>query len=149
MSNNETVKLKTLKAFLAKNQTIDFRTANLLYAVDIDKYEWKEFEQEKESLIEQLKAYQRMLRVVPQGREELAEKLLENGIQSSLQIAGTPKKIFIKKHLKLFDENVEIAQQLAEQVYQRAIAIRKVVALQYIARTQQAEPHARMTGLMR
>lgn len=149
MSKEEKVDLKLLNNFLIKNQEFDFRTADLLHANNISKYKWVGFEDKKESLIDGLKAYQRMLRVVPQGREELAEKLLEHGIQSSLQIAGMPKKIFIQNHLKLFDEDDVTARKFAEQVYVRAVAVRKAVALQYIARVQQAEPHARTTGLIR
>ena len=145
MSNKGKVDLKKLNAFLRKNKQIDFRTAGLLHAADIDQYKWTGFEDEKESLIDRLKAYQRMLRIVPQDREDLAKKLLENGIQSSLQIASTPKKVFIQNNLKLFDNN----RALAEQVYLHAIAMRKAVTLQYIARVQQAEPHVRITGLVR
>ncbi|NEQ65196.1 MAG: hypothetical protein F6K21_06800 [Symploca sp. SIO2D2] len=136
-----------LNAFLEKNNKIDFRTADLLHSANLNKYGFNEVETgETESLIEQLKAYQRMLRVVPRDKEELAEKLLKNGIKSALQIASQPKKVFIQKNLEtIFDGDVAIA----EQVYRRAIAVRKAVALQYIARVQQAEPHARTTGFMR
>lgn len=138
------IDLTKLDAFLEKNKKIDFRTADLLHTPNVDQYQWDEFEDGKDSLINQLKAYQRMLRVVPENRQELAKKLLKSGIQSSLQIASTPKKAFIQDNLELFDNDAAIA----EQVHMRAIALRKAVALQYIAQVQQTEPHIRMTGFV-
>lgn len=139
------IDLENLNAFLRKNNEIDFRKADFLHSSNIDKYKWTGLEDEKDSIIKQLKAYQRMLRVVPNDRDDLAKKLLKNGIQSSLQIASTPKKVFIQNNLKLFNND----NALAEQVYKRAIALRKVVTLQYIARAQQAEPHTRASGFVR
>lgn len=145
MRDEKTIDFQKLNDFLRKNKEVDFRQADLLHTSNIDKYKWVGLEDEKESLVNQLKAYQRMLRVVPKDRKELAKTLLKNGIQSSLQIANTPKKVFIQNNLKLFDNDLA----LAEQVYRRALAVRKVITLQYVARTQQAEPHARVAGLAR
>ncbi|NET40672.1 hypothetical protein [Okeania sp. SIO2B3] len=140
------INLETLNAFLKENEEIDLRTADLLHASNIEKYKWPNLtKDEKEKLIKQLKAYQRMLRVVPPGRDDLATALLKNGIQSSLQIASTPKKVFIQKNLELFNNE----RTLAEQVYLRALALRKAVTLQYMARVQQLEPHTRAAGLQR
>ena len=144
MNNNKTVDLKRLNAFLKKNKSIDFRTENLLHAPNLDKYKWVGPETEKESLLNQIKAYQRMLRVVPHDREDLAKMLLKNGIHSSLQIANTPKKVFIQANLKLFNGD----RTLAEHVYKRAVALRKAITLKYMARVQQTEPHARANGLL-
>ena len=145
MSNKKSINLKQLNAFLRKNKTVDFRKADLLNASNIDKYKWSGLEKEKESLIKQLKAYQRMLRLVPTDRDDLAKKLLTTGIQSALQIASMSKKVFIENNLKLFEND----RTLAEQVYKRAIAVRKLVTLQYIARTQQTEPHTRAARFVR
>ncbi|NJR38061.1 MAG: hypothetical protein HC781_03425 [Leptolyngbyaceae cyanobacterium CSU_1_4] len=144
-SNAISIDLGKLNAFLSKNKEIDFRTADLLHAPNIDQLEWAGFEHEKESLINQLKAYQRVLRVVPPDREDLAKKLLQNGIQSSLQIASIPRKAFIQSNLSLFDQDGAIA----EQIYLRALALRKAVALQYIAAVQQSEPHIHTTNFVR
>ena len=91
-----------------------------------------------------------MLRVVPEGREDLAQKLLEKGIKSSRQIANMPKETFIQNNLKLFDDKDDAAaRQLARRVYMNAVSLREAVILQYITRAQQAEPHVRRKGLMR
>ncbi|MBE7383697.1 MAG: hypothetical protein F6J95_020040 [Leptolyngbya sp. SIO1E4] len=145
MSNTAKINIKNLKSFLRKNKKVDFRTADLLHSSNLDTYKWTGLEDDKESLIEQLKAYQRLLRVVPDGQENLAQKLLESGIQSSLQIANTPKKVFIQDNLKTFGND----RTLAQKVYKRAVAVRKVVALQYMARVQQTGAHIGVTGLAR
>jgi hypothetical protein len=137
--------LKQLETFLEKNKNIDFRTADLLHDANLAQYQWADLESEKEPLTEQLKAYQRMLRVVPSDREDLAKKLLLNGIQSSLQITNIPKKVFIQEYLSLFDDD----PNSAEQVYMRALALRKAVTLQYVARMQQAESVALASSAIR
>ena len=137
--------LEKLNAFLKKNQEIDFRTTDLLHTPTIDTYKWAGFEDERKSLINQLKTYQRMLRIVPQDKQNLAKKLLENGIQSSLQITSIPKNVFIQDNLELFDND----NAIAEQVYMRALALRKAVALQYISYVQQVQPHSRTTRFIR
>ncbi len=145
MSNTAKIDIKNLKAFLRKNKKVDFRTADLLHLSNIDTYKWTGLEEHKESLIKQLKAYQRLLRIVPHDREDLAQNLLKSGFQSSLQIANTPRKVFIRDNLKTFGKD----RTLAQQVYKRALAVRKVVALQYVTRTQQTGSHVRVAGLAR
>ena len=143
MSHKKNISLKDLNAFLRKNKTVDFRTSDLQHLSSLEAYKWNGLEDQKESVSEQLKAYQRLLRVVPHDQENLAKDLLKRGICSSLQIASVPKSTFIQNNLKVFDGD----RVLAEKVYMRALAVRKAVALQYIARQQRAEPHARAIGL--
>ena len=145
MSNEKKINLKNLNAFLRQNKTVDFRKADLLHPSNIDKYKWTGLKDQKENLLNQLKAYQRMLRVVLNDREDLAKTLLKNGFQSALQIANTPKKVFIQNNFKTFDND----RALAEQVYMRALVVRKVVTLQYVVRTQQKGSHVRVAGLAR
>ncbi|MEM7797116.1 MAG: hypothetical protein AAF579_22020 [Cyanobacteria bacterium P01_C01_bin.118] len=140
-----TINIKNLKAFLRKNKKVDFRTADLLHASTLDSYKWTGLEDNKEGLISQLKAYQRLLRIVPNDQYDLAIKLLQSGFQSALQIANMPSKVFIKDNLKTFGNDTALAQS----VYKRAVAIRKVVTLQYTARAQQTGAHSRVAGLAR
>ncbi|NEO14792.1 MAG: hypothetical protein F6J98_07650 [Moorea sp. SIO4G2] len=136
-SNLLTADLKKLKIFLQKNSEVDFRKADLLHTPNLKKYKWIKFkdEDEKTRVLNLLKAYQRMLRIVPKGREDVAMILLEGGFQSSVQIVNTPKKAF----LKFFQSD----RELGKNVLKRAIAVHKIVTLQYIARVEQAQPHAR------
>lgn len=139
MSNEKTKKtnLEKLKVFLKNNEEVDFRKADLLHTPNLKKYKWIEFkdEDEKTRVLNLLKAYQRMLRIVPNGRNDVAMMLLEGGFQSSVQIVNTPKKAF----LKFFQDDPE----LGKNVLKRAMAVRKIVTLQYIARLEQAQPHTR------
>ncbi len=138
MSNSNT-NLKDLNTFIRKNKSIDFTKADFINQKSVDSYNWSGLQDDKEAIIRQLKAYQRMLRVLPKDEQSLAKALVKSGIHSSLQIANTPKNKFIQDNIKLFKNN----RKLAEQVYTRATSIRKAVSLQYMNRTQQLEPHAR------
>ena len=144
VSSDLEIDLDKLNTFLKQNEAVDLRSVDLLHLTTTDEFAWAELAPDRESLIPQLKAYQRMLRVVPEGREDLAKKLLESGFHSSLQIAGTPKQDFIQQNSSLFGGDTA----LAEHVYTRAIALRKAVTLQYIAQVQQIEPHAHAVGLL-
>lgn len=149
MENSTNVDLAGLNAFLHENESVDFRTADLNHPSSIEAFQWDSVvEEEKENLVNQLKAYQRILRVLPDDSsdpdtEAIAKELLNNGIHSALQIAGMPKKSFIKNTTKIFNDNID----LAERVYQKATLRRKTVALQYLNRMQQLEPHAQAAGL--
>ncbi|MEM9215335.1 MAG: hypothetical protein AAGD25_13430 [Cyanobacteria bacterium P01_F01_bin.150] len=145
MVGTSTINIKNLKTFLKKNKEVNFRTADLLHASTLDTYKWTGLKKNREKLISQLKAYQRLLRVVPNGQEDLAIKLLQSGFQSALQIANTPRKAFVLNNLKTFDND----RDLAQSVYKRAVAVRKVVTLKYMARTQQTGAHSRVAGLTR
>lgn len=152
MNKNTTFDLTELNAFLNKNKSVDFRKTDLRHKANLEAYRWKKNESKegKARLLEQLRAYQRILRVLPGDDADLdtvniAKALLKKGIHSSLQIAGTPKKTFIEENLKIFTGD----ESLAERVYKRAIACRKAVALKYINRFQSMEPHTRAAGLNR
>ncbi|XOF34643.1 MAG: hypothetical protein ACL93V_04960 [Candidatus Electrothrix sp. YB6] len=142
--------LKELNTLLRKNRSVDIRRADLLRKSSIEALRWHVSGEEKEALLRHLKAYQRMLRVLPDNLDESAAKkiagdLLKKGFESSLQIAASPRRAFIQDNLSIFADDAE----LAGQVYKRAVACRKRVALKYINRSQQLEPHARATGLNR
>ena len=132
----------TLETFLRQNQETNFRVVDLLHS-HIDTLNWAGLEPEKAALMGQLKAYQRMLRIVPQDRDDLARILVKNGFHSSLQITSLPKQDFLETCQTLFDDAA-----IAEQIYARAIALRKAVALQYVAKIQQTEPHVHTLGLL-
>ena len=120
MSNSNT-NLKDLNTFIRKNKSIDFTKADFINQKSVDSYNWSGLQDDKEAIIRQLKAYQRMLRVLPKDEQSLAKALVKSGIHSSLQIANTPKNKFIQDNIKLFKNN----RKLAEQVYTRATSIRK------------------------
>ncbi|MBD1584497.1 hypothetical protein [Pseudoalteromonas sp. S16_S37] len=139
--------LTSLNNFLRKNKKIDFRNINLNNEKSINEFNWQSLTDEKIPILEQLKSYQRLLRILPPkddvfGPEKIAKQLLKNDFKSALQIAEMPKKVFLSKTKSIFKDDV-----LANQVYKNALFKRKVVALQYINRTQLSEPHTRSSGL--
>ncbi|MEL7144550.1 MAG: hypothetical protein AAGL08_20350, partial [Cyanobacteria bacterium J06573_11] len=97
------ISIERLNEFLRQNETVDFRTADLLHSPNLEQYAWQGFEQDKEALKSTLKAYQRMLRIVPEGGEEIAKTLLKQGVISSFQITNTSKKGFIQRNFSLFE----------------------------------------------
>ena len=143
MSKTKSINLKSLEAFLKRNSNVDFRKADLLHRNNLQKYKWGRQSQEK--VLPQLKAYQRILRIVPEDRPELAQELLKKGFNSSLQITQIPKKSFVAENLEILGGD----KQLAEEIYLRAFAVKKAVTLQYLSRVQQNEPHARTAGFIR
>lgn len=150
MKLSKNIDLKKLSNFLRKNRAVDFRRANLQHKQAIEKYNWGVSGKEKANLISLLKAYQRILRVLPNDSDQvdtvaIAKALLKNGIHSALQIADMPKRIFIKDYLKCFAGDAD----LAERTYKRAVVSRKQVTLKYTNRLQQLELHARAAGLNR
>lgn len=150
MSANEPVDLRKLNAFLRRYKNTDFRTVDLLSQTSLDNFNWPDEDEEKASLLGHLKAYQRLLRVLPSDNGErpvadIAKALLKINITSALQIASMGKKSFARETLKIFSSD----QALTEQVYKRALAARKVLALRYIGQQQSLEPHVRAAGLNR
>jgi hypothetical protein len=119
MSQEQRVDLGMLNTFLSRNKAIDFRKIDLRYAFNVDTLSWIGFEDKKESLIKQVKMYQRLLWILPNDRDDLANKFLENGILSPIQIANASKEGFIQNNLTLFDGD----STLAEQIYTRATTL--------------------------
>ena len=146
MTNDTSI--RKLNAFLRKYKNVDFRTADLLSDSGLSHYKWPDDAEERSLLLNQVKAYQRLLRVLPGDSDQatvakMAGALLKMDIKSALQIAGMGKKRFINDTLKVFSND----RELAEKVYKRALVSRKLVALTYINRHQTLEPHARTAGL--
>jgi hypothetical protein len=130
-------KFTKLKAFLEQNRNTDFSKVNLLSVQVTNSFIWNNFEADKEKLIKQLKAYQRLLRVVPQNDIELLLSLMSAGIHASIQIASIPKQKFISTYLSLFNNDL----QLIEQTYKRAQFIRSHLLIKHIQNIQNSEPH--------
>ena len=144
VTNQPDINLLTL--LLKNNPSVDWRNANLHDAQSIATYNRDGLEADEEALLKLIKAYQRLLRVLPEDVKQagdIAIQLLKAGFDSALQIANTAKNIFIQAALEIFGND----RDLAERVYQRAIACRKSLALRYLNLAQGSEPHARAAGL--
>ena len=150
MDNNTNIDLKSLNAFLRKNKSVDFRKANLRHKPTIEACNWRGLEAQKAGLLDQIRAYRRVLRVLPDDNADsdmadTAKALLKRGIDSALRIAEIPKKVFVRDYLDIFGGDAAFA----ERVHRRAIAHRKGVTLRYLNLLQRLEPHTRAAGLNR
>src|SRR5262245_32156969 len=73
------------------NPLVDWRAVALDDA-GLDALSWRELE--RETLVPLLKAYQRLVRILPPGEERRALPLLESGLHSAIQIADLPRDEF-------------------------------------------------------
>lgn len=138
-----------LNSFLKQHDAVDFRSADLLNTTSLESFSL--LGDNVAGLLQQLKAYQRLLRVLPTNSptsddvpsSDLALKLLALGIDSALKITNLGKANFLSTTRELFSDTPD----LADKVYKRALVARNLVASQYIKQRQQLEPHARAVGL--
>ena len=125
----------SLMLFLKQNQSIDFLTFNLQDEDNLIKLNFKNLESQQIEIIFQIKAYQRLIRIIPENDTEIALTLMQQGIHSSLQIAAMTRKDFMKKCLGVLDE------ELADTIYHNALAKRSAILVQYMNLLQNREPH--------
>lgn len=83
------------------------------------------------------KSIQRILHILPPGEEARAEALVERGLHSAVQIANLPLPRFLAEWQAIFPGE----EKLGEIVYQKAVARKAFVALHYVRKVQDSEPH--------
>lgn len=88
-------------------------------------------------LLAALKAYQRLLRVLPAGAEAYALPLLAAGVHSAIQIAELPRAKFAQRWAELFPDQAE----LGERVYRQAVTRRIHLALHHVQKAELHQPH--------
>lgn len=123
--------------FLDLNKSLDLKTFNFLLQNNVETLEWKSNKKTKPAILNILKAYQRLLRVMPEDNSEIILGLLKKGIHSAIQIANMSKKQFIKMSDPLFKDKLSFA----EQIHKNSQKKRSKIALQYINVVQNKEPH--------
>lgn len=96
-------------------------------------------EMESAAAISILKAYQRILRILPPTEEQRAIPLLESGLHSAIQIAGMPQQHFERHWASLFPGE----EALGERVYRAALKRRSELLHRHINDIQRNEPHYR------
>ncbi len=128
-----------LQKMLSKNQDIDIRRLSFQDQDSLTKLKWAKKQSDKRELIDLLKAYQRLLRIIPGNNMDVAFSLLQLDIDSAVQIASMPKQEFLKKTAEVFGQQLE----LTERVYQNAILRRSQVVVQYMDVLQNSEPHVK------
>jgi hypothetical protein len=86
-----------------------------------------------------LKAYQRVIRILPKGEEHRALPLLESGLHSAIQIASIPKHAFERHWASLFPGE----EALGLTVYRAALSRRSQLLHRHLHEIQRNEPHYR------
>ena len=122
--------------FLDQNRSTDFLKANLLSDEVTSQLDFTSLTDKKDELISLAKAYQRLIRVVPEQNREVALTLLGEGVHSALQIAKMTRKDFMGKFVSLLKD-----EKLADTIYRNALKKRGVILLQYMDVYQNNEPH--------
>lgn len=129
------LRLAELCRLIETNRTVDWRAVVLdatLAALD-----WGELD--LEAVVPLLKAYQRLLRILPIGEEHRALALLDSGLHSAVQIADLARDEFLDRWGALFPGEHDFG--LA--VHRAAVSRRSELLLHHINEVQRTEPHYR------
>lgn len=129
--------LAGLQCLIEANPSADWRVITLGNQGTLDALKWCELE--PEGIVPLLKAYQRLLRILPVGEEHRVLALLESGLHSAIQIADIPRDDFARRWAELFPDEAA----LGEAVRSNAIARRSTLLLHHINNVQSNEPHYR------
>lgn len=132
---------KAISAFLKANPSIDLRKLNTFNSKQMDALNWQQ--QERATLLPQLKALQRLVRLTDELKAAI--DLYEKGLHAAVQIASIPQHKFIKQYASVFTAKELSSEEQAKQVHQRALAHKSQALLTYTALVQHQSPHYRAT----
>src|SRR5678815_5697765 len=130
--NRSRTALAALQRLIVANPSVDWR------AIALGALDW--CEQEPAVMLPLLKAYQRLLYILPASEDRRALPLLESGLHSAIQIADIPEDEFARRWAALFPEDVA----LGEAVHRSALGRRSTLLLHHIHNVQSNEPHYRI-----
>ena len=133
-----------LDTFILQNEKIDFKTISPSEISASEYINWKKLSRQKEEILNQLKPYQRLLKIMPEGTtHDIIISLLEEGIHSAAQIASIPSHLFISQYLPLFGND----KDYIENFYKNCQAIRSRLLVQFMNKLQNNELHINSTKL--
>jgi hypothetical protein len=130
--------LPKLQCLIEANTPVDWRAFSF-EEQSLQALQWQEHEGEQEELIPLLKAYQRLLHILPPSEERRALPLLQAGLHSAIQIANIPRDEFARQWAALFPGEAA----LGEAVHRSAISRRSTLLLHHVNTIQSNEPHYR------
>lgn|SRR5678815_2400137 len=136
--NGSRTALAALQRLIEANPSVDWRAIALGDRSALDALDW--CEQEPAVMLPLLKAYQRLLYILPASEDRRALPLLESGLHSAIQIADIPEDEFARRWAALFPEDVA----LGEAVHRSALGRRSTLLLHHIHNVQSNEPHYRI-----
>jgi hypothetical protein len=131
--------LSKLQRLIEANKSADWRASSFDDPNLLGGLLWQEREAEQEALIPLLKAYQRLLHILPPSEDCRALPLLKAGLHSAIQIANIPQDQFAQLWASLFPGEAS----LGEAVHKSAISRRSTLLLHHINNVQSNEPHYR------
>jgi hypothetical protein len=135
--NMSQVTLAGMQRLLEANQSIGWRVIALDGPGALDTLAWCDLE--PKVITPLLKAYQRLVRILPVSEEHRALPLLESGLHSAIQIANLSQDEFAHRWATLFPGEAATG----EAVHRNAIARRSTLLLHHINTVQTNEPHYR------
>lgn len=131
--------LSALRDLVASNATVDWREIALNDPKALDGLAWGTAATRRDELVPLLKAYQRLVRLLPAGEEGRAFPLLGDGLHSAIQIAGLSRDAFARRWSALFPGEDAAGAAL----HQSAISRRAALVLSHLDAVQHHEPHYR------
>lgn len=136
-SNESFTNPDNLIKFLEQNQGVDFSIFNLRDEENVNKLNFKNLIKKKSEIVLQIMAFQRLIRIIPEKNQEVALALMQQGVNSALQIAAMTRKDFMGMCAGLFNDN----DKLADEMYKNAQEKRSTILIQYMNVLQNGEPH--------
>lgn len=133
--------IKELKKVIKKNPEYDFAASEMKSKKVLDEVKWKSKTKSGDDMLVVMRAYQRVARIVPKEKPDVAVALLEKGIHSALQVAAVPEHKFIKEHQDLFKTKED--EKVAKEIHKRALIKRSQLVVQYMNWKQSNEPHVK------
>ena len=127
---NQLGDLTYLEKWIKQNKKVDLQVAKLNDEATLSSFKWTGLESNKEAVQKQLKAYQRLLNILPKKNHELIMSLLGENIHSAIQIASLPKQTWLEKYAQLFSPK----SISAEAFYEAAVAIKSRLLLKHLQR---------------
>ena len=121
-----------LRALLSQNPALDPATANLVSGSALDALDWRGLSSRRDALVDELRAYQRLARLLPAPAPALIFALLAAGVRSAIQVA-TMSRAELER---LLGPHTGGDARLCQQVQANAQAIRSRVALRYVRSCQ-------------
>lgn len=135
--NKDSLNTDYLIKFLDQNQDVDFLVFDFRDEESLGKLNFKGLTKKRTELVFQAKAFQRLIRIIPEQNREVALFLMKEGIHSALQIAAMTRKDFMGK----FARTIRDDDKLADAIYKRALEKRSVILIQHMNILQNEEPH--------
>lgn len=126
-----------LTEFLNKNQGIDWRAISFRDIGQLDRLDWAN--DDRAEVLPCLKAYQRLLFILPPSEDARALRLLRAGLHSAIQIAGLSQMDFAQRWSELFPGEEALGRAVQDAARNR----RSELLPQYIQDIQRNEPHYR------